>query len=584
VDPLLARRLPRLRAALRPVTRPDEVLRLQYAVDSFDGDWRWDVVVGDRIYAEQRVRADGASRYAFGDDDSGVWLQVDGAPVRAAEPHWRREARTRAALFGMRFLSPALGEEAVYLGDDGDGWEYAFRAAGGRTLNLKIEERSGQPVAFDLLDGFGRLALCEEIEWTEREGRMVPASGTCGSINGRGHRRYEWRFTLRGATVASVAAGLPPWASVRAPRPELVRDVEVEVALTRDDRVELPVSGAETDAPALAPMFTLDSGADRTVVGEHVAEELGVVPTGDAPIYYEPPWLPSGNDWVGVADRLTVSGIDLDGPLLLVAQGPMGTDGLLGHDFFKRWVIDLDTPRRRLRLVPPASYVASADAVPVYASTRHRVPVITAEVPDVARGDLLVDTGATFPVFVAATRFLASHPRHEGTDAYLGALVDDDSSPDYWTDVPGLLMGPFRLPAMPAVARDRMRDRVGGLGIVGMGALRHFRVGFDLRQSRLLMEPGDGYVVIHRLGLVIDGAGTETPWVSWVVPESHAASALIQQGDEILSIDGISVRDALEARARIAGATGSRIRLRLRRGERTRTITLAIDPPPARER
>src|SRR5688500_5851863 len=93
VDPLLARRLPRLRAALRPVTRPDEVLRLQYAVGSFDGDWRWDVVVGDRVYAEQRVRADGASRYAFGDDDSGVWLQVDGAPVRAAEAHWRREAR-----------------------------------------------------------------------------------------------------------------------------------------------------------------------------------------------------------------------------------------------------------------------------------------------------------------------------------------------------------------------------------------------------------------------------------------------------------------------------------------------------------
>src|SRR5688500_7997343 len=94
VDPLLARRLPRLRSALRPVTRPGEVLRLRYAVDSFDGEWRWDVVVGDRVYAEQRVRLDGASRYAFGDDDGGAWLQVESAPVRGAEPHWRREART----------------------------------------------------------------------------------------------------------------------------------------------------------------------------------------------------------------------------------------------------------------------------------------------------------------------------------------------------------------------------------------------------------------------------------------------------------------------------------------------------------
>ena len=39
---------------------------------------------------------------------------------------------------------------------------------------------------------------------------------------------------------------------------------------------------------------------------------LGVVPTGEVPYWMEPPWLPSGRVWVGVADHLEW-GVAVDG-------------------------------------------------------------------------------------------------------------------------------------------------------------------------------------------------------------------------------------------------------------------------------
>lgn len=46
------------------------------------------------------------------------------------------------------------------------GREYAFRAVGARTLTLEIDRRRHLPVAYDMLDGHGRIALCDDLDWT----------------------------------------------------------------------------------------------------------------------------------------------------------------------------------------------------------------------------------------------------------------------------------------------------------------------------------------------------------------------------------------------------------------------------------
>jgi len=136
------------------------------------------MVVGRRFYAERRSRAADRAHYAFGEDGRGAWLETAGL-ARAADEAWRAEARTRAAIFGLRFLHPGVGDDADLVDDAGRVWDYAYRPVGGRTVTLRIDEADGRPVSWDSQDAFLRLVTCDALRWDERDGHQVPIAGTC---------------------------------------------------------------------------------------------------------------------------------------------------------------------------------------------------------------------------------------------------------------------------------------------------------------------------------------------------------------------------------------------------------------------
>jgi|GEM_PF-5498866 len=212
LSPSLARDLDALAATLGRVDGSLPTL-LRYRVEAPDGAWLHEIVFSDGRYAEQRRRVDGAGRYALGEDERGAWLRIGDDPPVAANAAWTAEIRGRRALFTGGYLTPQRGDEAVRLSHWRTGWEYSYRAAGGRTLTLEIARRSGLPVSFDTLDAHSRIVRCGALEWTDFEDARVVARARCRVGGGQEMPAWDARVTLLRAAQIDDADALPSFGS-----------------------------------------------------------------------------------------------------------------------------------------------------------------------------------------------------------------------------------------------------------------------------------------------------------------------------------------------------------------------------------
>ena len=578
-DPELARRLPALQDALAADGDARGPWLLSYDVESHDGPWRFDIAFSRAFYAERRTRLDGKGAYAFGVDRFGAWLRVGDGPTRVADAAWAREAHTRSAIFRLDFLAPRARDEALYLPRKDEAWDYVFRPYGGHTLTFLVDSARGAPTGWDVLDEFGRLSVCEDVTWTTLRGRRVPEDARCFTLNGFGRtasRAISTHYHVRSVAFAQTP---PDWArtdSGRARAPCIVEPVE----LPMDDELEVHVPVASPSGGSAR--FLLDSGAFHTYVDEEAAARLGVVPTGEVPLYTEPAWLPADTAWIGVLDRVTVAGVALDGVRVFVMDGlteSVGADGLLGSDFFRRFVVDVDTPTRTVRLWPHGEFDAPPEAAGFVMSSMQSTARITGVVSGVDRGSIALDTGAPVRLVVSSPRMAAVRPRRRGSD--IGPSFGDMArSPDYLTNVDGLVLGPFAFPEMPAWGRDRELARLGeGIGLVGMGTMRHLRMMFDLRNRQLYASAGPSFDVLWRSGLELDDADTGAE-VTLSLPGSRAFVRGVRAGDVLVGIEGVPVRDALRARQLLASHRGGSVRLMFLRRGYPRNIDVALDVPP----
>ncbi|MEI8257499.1 MAG: hypothetical protein WCJ30_17635, partial [Deltaproteobacteria bacterium] len=184
LDPGVARRLPGMQRAMSGAPDLDHgrVRVTRFRVDAPDGAWTDEVVSGAGLFAERRVRSDGA-RYAFGEDAGGPWLRVGDGPVRAATGAWLREERTRRALLGLRFLAPRRGDAAELVTAVDTTWEYAFQPEGGRTLTFDVGG-DDLPGAFDSFDDYGRIVACDDVRWSRDAVTSVLAHAQCSTSSG----------------------------------------------------------------------------------------------------------------------------------------------------------------------------------------------------------------------------------------------------------------------------------------------------------------------------------------------------------------------------------------------------------------
>ncbi|HEX2078486.1 MAG TPA: aspartyl protease family protein [Longimicrobium sp.] len=155
-------------------------------------------------------------------------------------------------------------------------------------------------------------------------------------------------------------------------------------------------------------------------------------------------------------------------------------DGILGFDFLRRYVVEIDYAERRLRLHDPRSYRYASTGRRIPLQFRNRQPYVTARIsvghgPPVER-TLLVDTGSGDAV---DDSLLLQSPRPTRTvtgGVGLGSTYQVTSG-----FLDAVELGGFRFTDVPGVAP--------GPSLVGGAVLRRFTVILDYGRQEMILEP-----------------------------------------------------------------------------------------------
>ena len=292
--------------------------------------------------------------------------------------------------------------------------------------------------------------------------------------------------------------------------------------------------------------FILDSGANTCLLAKTRATELGIRPreegqgtgAGAGSVQY---WKLAEQDVTFATEGVAFScahlgAVDLSNQLPLLGHE---VDGILGTDFFHRFVVQIDYDAQSVRLYGPNTfrYAGPGESVPL--TFERRLPYVTATitVPSQSprRRTLLVDTGSEDAVDDSVI-LLSKGPRQEVVGGiglgqpYHVTMGRSDT----------VRIGSFVLQDVPGVAP--------GVALIGGEVWRRFTVIFDLARERLILEPnrhfGDGFPDFEHSGLTLrlipDGGDLV---VDEVYPETPAAAADVQAGDIITAIDGVPAGD-----------------------------------------
>jgi hypothetical protein len=497
-------------------------------------------------------------------------------------------------------------------------WELAYRPVGGKTINLSIDRRHNVPKEMDWIDSWTRLVTCDRLDWKKSPDGAVLSRVECGA-GSLGGSRPSMSSDSRLLLSMEGLAQFPSWArpeNRRVPK-RFFEPVWTPIKDTR--RIKLPVrfNGAA------ASWLVLDSGAFHTVISEDVAAAAGVMPTGEPPLVVDPPFLDRSELWVGVVDTLQVGDATLHGERVLVAKNPrmLGNEkGLLGRSFFRQFVIDIDSPKRSVRVWDRGVFAPADDQKRIKLSGSR--PRIEGSIRDVAQGQVLLDTGMPDNILVYAPMMAVKNKRRRGSNANLSPQDASGASSDYFATIRGLRLGPFSFPSMGAFGRDRNRKKLGGgiklpnveekdgslkldlgaiqvevlqpkygapksqptpnlgsgIAIAGMGVMRYLRLSFDLRSGFLYASPGDAYRTLIKLGADIE-RGPHGATVSRVLENGPAEVAGLQEGDVVLGVNGKPVSSTDGALAAVASFHGFYCHLEVMRNETKRHIMVDVARP-----
>lgn len=265
----------------------------------------------------------------------------------------------------------------------------------------------------------------------------------------------------------------------------------------RDGHVSFPVEIAGRAGHA-----AFDTGAAFSSVSTEIAKELGLKLGGRR-------WMVQGvgstDETVTSESRLPIKLFGIDFELHDVAALPHRTDMIIGAGFLKSFVLQLDYPNSRMRLITEDSIdLAKAANVPLRLDRGTGLPAIRVKIDGRDRW-MLLDTGNSGPIVMRRlvareADWLARFKRAEGSMIDVNANVTG-------TDIlvlPSFAIGPYELEDVPVaipaegeslnlaggrasggVGDSRIQSGVRVSGIVGYEVLRHFVVTIDYDRQKM---------------------------------------------------------------------------------------------------
>ena len=213
-------------------------------------------------------------------------------------------------------------------------------------------------------------------------------------------------------------------------------------------------------------------------------------------------------------------------------------EGLVGYDFFEKFIVEIDYEAKIIRLFDPKTYLYSGvgETIPIAVDREARNPFLTAEItvqgaaPQLRK--LLIDTGSNDALddsFVAKS----TGPKREAVSG-VGLGKEFKST-----------VGTVSRVRLGAVSLENVYAGAGGVALVGGEILRRFTVIFDYAHGHMILEPNEHLMdafLWDASGIVSLRLVPESGkfLINSVLQGSPASEAGLREGDLIQSIDGLS--------------------------------------------
>jgi hypothetical protein len=264
-------------------------------------------------------------------------------------------------------------------------------------------------------------------------------------------------------------------------------------------------------------------------------------------------------------------------------------EGIIGYDFIKEFVVEINYDARIISLFDPAGYKSRsrADVLPLVidGTPRVRMSIALPGRPAVA-GLFEIDTGSDGALTINSP-FVKRHGLIKALSAQIPnnerGLGGESKRVD--ARLSQMQIGRIRIGA-PLVGFSL--DEKGAMaeedndGPLGNEVLKRFKVTIDYSRKQMMLAPNSHLTdpfESDMSGITIDAEGRDcrTFKVSEVTEKSPAAEAGIMAGDEIVAIDGKRADLFSSARIeRLLQQDGAKRSLTMRRGGRLRVVSLML--------
>jgi outer membrane lipoprotein-sorting protein len=356
------------------------------------------------------------------------------------------------------------------------------------------------------------------------------------------------------------------------------------------------------DSPPLS--FLLDTGAQLSYLDFSRAEELKIrkterrktrgVGTCDGLSFFQIDSIKIGltnasSDGSGFAqdENLTLYNQIMGGISLGQVEEFDGKrlDGILGYDFLRRFVVEIDYVRGVLTLYEAKNFNYAADGEVMGIKMKSYMPAVKAVVDGEYEGIFIIDTGSRnhvdlYAPFVTAHRLLEEYPNYLETHVGFGivepakGVVGRAKSFQLGSFLIDSPVTGFHLEGKAPLGCAKAAGRIGG------GILRRFKVILDYSHYRMILEKNADYHMWDRYntsGLQLIRRG-EKILVFHVIKDSPAQKAKIEEGDELLSVNDVPASSCSLQKIRelLNQEEGTRIELKLKKKGKTVGVKLIL--------